>query len=397
MVPALDLRATPQQRSLQERARRFTKDHLIEHERECERDGGLSEDRLEALKQAVLEQQFNAVNHSEADGGRGLDLFEQVLVCEQWGRATNALWDVVWRPSIPLRHATEAQKDEYLRPACAGLRRDAYAITEEGAGSDPSLVQTVARRRGSDFVLTGQKWHVTTGDVCDFFLVHAHVDGDASRPTVFFVDKDLPGVRLVRTPKYMHTFVFEHPIFAFDEVRLPADKVLGEIGAGYDLTKEWFVEERIMIGARTVGAATRALEESLAFAAEREQFGRSIMDFQGIEFMLSDMAAEIAAAKALLYRVGWQAAYDELPPKELHALAAAVKVTCSETAGRVIDRAVQIFGGRGYMRENAVERLYRDLRVDRIWEGTSEVLRASIGNELRKRGPGIFTTWPGAL
>jgi alkylation response protein AidB-like acyl-CoA dehydrogenase len=255
-------------------------------------------------------------------------------------------------------------------------------------------VRTTAVRSGGGWTLNGEKWHVTSGDVADFFLVHANVDGDPAKATVFLVDKDAPGVELVRTPKYTHTFVFEHPIFAFRDVRLGEDAVLGEVGAGFDLTKEWFVEERIMIGARTVGAATRALELSLAFAKERVQFGRPIVDFQAVEFMLADMAAEILAAKSLLYRVGWEAARGGLPRRGVHALAAAAKLVCSETAGRVADRAVQIHGGRGYMREQPVERLWRELRVDRIWEGTSEIQRTILGNELRKRGADLFTGWP---
>ena len=138
-----------------------------------------------------------------ADGGRGFDVLQQILVEEQWGSATNALWDIPWRPSIPLANATAEQKERYLLPACRGERRDAYAITEEHAGSDPSMVQTTARRDGDAWVLDGEKWHVTSGDVADFFLVHAHVDGDPAKATVFLVDKDLPGVRLVRTPKYI--------------------------------------------------------------------------------------------------------------------------------------------------------------------------------------------------
>jgi alkylation response protein AidB-like acyl-CoA dehydrogenase len=390
----MDLLLTESDRELRHRARDFAERHLIPHERACETDGGLHPDLLGAVKRAVIEWRFNAINHAESDGGRGHDLFEQVLIQEQWGRATGALWDVPWRPAIPLRVATEAQKDTYLRPACRGERRDAYAITEEAAGSDTSLISTSARRAGGGWIVNGEKWHVTTGDVADFLLVHALVDGDPAKPTVFFVDKDLPGVRLVRTPKYTHTFVFEHPIFAFEDVRVGADKVLGEVGAGDNLTREWFVEERLMIGARTVGAAARALELSVDFASERSQFGAPIASYQGIEFMLADMAAEIAAAQALLYRVAWQAARARLEAKQLHALAATVKLVCSETAGRVADRAVQIHGGRGYMREYAVERLWRELRVDRIWEGTSEIQRVIIGNHLRKRGPGLFTTWP---
>jgi len=390
----VDIRLTPEDQALKERARGFTDAVLLPLERECEERDGLSPESLAAARRSVLDAGFNAINHTSADGGQGFDTFQQILVEEEWGRATGALWDVPWRPSIPLAVGTDEQKERYLRPACRGERRDAYAVTEEGAGSDPTMVRTTARRDGSGWVIEGEKWHVTAGDVADFFLVHAHVDGDPTRSTVFLVDKDLPGVELVRTPKYMHTFVFEHPIFAFRDVRVGDGEVLGEVGQGFELTKDWFVEERIMIGARTMGAATRAIDLSLAFASERRQFGSPIVDFQAVEFMLADMAANVAAAKALLYRVGWQAARGEISRKELHALASAVKLVCSETAGRVADAAVQIHGGRGYMREQPVERLWRELRVDRIWEGTSEIQRSVIGNELRKRGHGSFTDWP---
>ncbi|HEU4354527.1 MAG TPA: acyl-CoA dehydrogenase family protein [Actinomycetota bacterium] len=390
----MDIRLTPEDAALQVRARSFCEQVLMPLEDECEEHDGLTPQSLAHARAQVLEHGFAAINHAVDDGGQGLDVFQQVLVEEEWGKATGALWDIPWRPSIPLAVATDPQKDEYLRPACRGERRDCYAITEEGAGSDPSLVRTTAVRDGGDWVLNGTKWHVTSGDVADFLLVHTHVDGDPANATVFIVDKDLPGVRVVRTPRYMHTFVFEHPIFALEDVRVGADKVLGEVGQGYELTKDWFVEERIMIGARTVGAATRALDLSLAFASERVQFGVPIVEHQAIGFMLADMAAELMAAKAMLYRVAWQTARGGTPRKEVHALASAVKLVCSETAGRVVDRAVQIHGGRGYMREQPVERLYRELRVDRIWEGTSEIQRMVIVNELRKRGTGAYAGWP---
>jgi alkylation response protein AidB-like acyl-CoA dehydrogenase len=390
----MEFRLSTRDRALQERARAFTDEVLIPLEDECEANDGLTASSAAAAKQAVLDAGFNAINHALEDGGQGLDTFQQLLVEEQWGRATGALWDIPWRPSIPLARGTEIQKERYLRPAARGERRDAYAITEEQAGSDPSMVRTSARRADDGWILDGEKWHVTSGDVADFFLVHALVDGEVAKPTIFLVDKDLPGVRLVRTPKYTHTFVFEHPIFAFEDVRLDADAVLGEVGEGYELTKDWFVEERLMIGARTMGASARALELSLAFAKERRQFGEAIVRFQAIEFMLADMAAEIMAATSLLYRVCWMAAHGGITRKELHAQASAVKLICSETAGRVIDKALQIHGGRGYMREQPVERLWRELRVDRIWEGTSEIQRLVIGNELLKRGPGVYTTWP---
>ena len=390
----MDIRLSGADRALQQKARDFTDQVLVPLEDECEENDGLTPESAEAARQAVLDWDFHAINHAEADGGRGHDLFAQMLIEEQWGRATGALWDIPWRPSIPLAAGTEEQKDRFLRPACRGERRDAYAITEEGAGSDPTMVETTATHDGDTWSIKGEKWHVTSGDVADFFLLHIHVDGDPAKATIFLVDKNSPGVRLVRTPAYMHTFVFEHPIFAFEDVHVGDDRILGEIGEGFELTKNWFVEERLMIGARTVGAATRALELSLAFAKERRQFGQAIVDFQAVEFMLSDMAAELMAAKSMLYRVCWQGARGGADRKELHAMAAAVKLVCSETAGRIVDKAVQIHGGRGYMREQPVERLWRELRVDRIWEGTSEIQRLVIGNELRKRGTDLYTGWP---
>jgi acyl-CoA dehydrogenase len=390
----VDLRLAPADRELQARARAFAKEWLFPHELECELNDGLPESTLQAIKAAVLEWELNAINHAPEDGGRGLNLFQQVVVQEELGKATGALWDVVWRPSMPLKFCTEEQKDAYLRPACRGERRDAYAITEADAGSDVSLVETSAKADGDDFIINGTKWFVTVGDVADFLLVHAHVDGDADKPTVFIVDKDTPGVSIARTPKYMHTFVYEHPEFELRDVRVPRTAILGDVGMGYELTKDWFVEERIMIGARTVGAAVRGLELSTDFACERVAYGRPIVANQGVEFMLADMAAEIMAAKALLYRVAWEAAHGDVSRGQLHVRAAAVKLVCSETAGRVIDKAVQIYGGRGYMREQPVERLWRELRVDRIWEGTSEIQRVILGRELQKRGPGSFTSWP---
>jgi acyl-CoA dehydrogenase len=390
----MDIRLTDDDLALQRKARAFTDDVLMPLELECEFGDGLTPERHVEAKQLVLQHSFHAINHAAEDGGQGYDLFQQMLVEEQWGRATGALWDIPWRPSIPLAVGTDEQKERFLRPAIRGERRDAYAITEAGAGSDPTMVATTATRDGDGWILRGEKWHVTSGDVADFFLVHAHVDGDPAKAAIFLVDKDAPGVCLVRTPKYTHTFVFEHPIFAFDDVRVDGDRVLGEVGQGFELTKDWFVEERLMIGARTMGAASRCLDESLAFAEEREQFGSKIAEFQAISFMLADMAAEIMAAKSMLYRTCWEAARGGIDRKRLHAMASAVKLVCSETAGRVADRAVQIHGGRGYMRECAVERMWRELRVDRIWEGTSEIQRLVIANELRKRGSDAYTGWP---
>ncbi len=388
----MDLNLTKDDREVQARAREFVENHLFPCELECEENDGLSQNSLAAIRKAAIEYKVVAMNHSPEDGGQGYDVFQQMLAHEQLGKATNALWDVPWQPALPLRHATPEQKAEYLRPACAGERRDAYAITEAGAGSDPRLVETTAVRRNGKYYLSGEKWFVTVGDIADFLLVHCHVDGDADKPTVFLVDKDLPGVSVKRQPKYMHTFVFEHPEFVFENVELDESKILGGVGEGFELTKDWFTDARLHIAAHCVGAATRATEIANDYAAGRVQFGKPIRDFQAIEFMLADMAVEIMATKSMVYRACWEIAQGT-DRKLVHARASAVKLYASEMAGRVVDRAVQILGGRGYMRENPVERLYREMRVERIWEGTSEIQRMIIGNQIKKRGLDVYTGW----
>jgi alkylation response protein AidB-like acyl-CoA dehydrogenase len=207
------------------------------------------------------------------------------------------------------------------------------------------------------------------------------------------LDKSTPGIRVIREPKFTHTYVFGHPEFAFENVEVGEEAVLGGIGNGLELSKDWFVEARLQIAANVLGAAIRALELANAWASERRQFGRAIRDFQAIEFMLADMAVEIMASKSLVYRVAWEID-NGVDRKLVHARASAIKLQASEMAGRVLDKAVQIFGGRGYMRENPVERLNRDIRVDRIWEGTSEIQRVIIGGQLRKRGILTYTGWP---
>ncbi len=375
---------TPEQLELRDRASRLT-DAIIPFEDPCEAGRGLDDESLAEIRRLTLEHQLNAINMPVEWGGQGLSVLDQVIVSERLGQLTNALWDAVWRPANALRHCTPEQRERYLIPAIAGDRRDCFAVTEEKAGSDPSLIETVATRTGDGgFRISGEKWFVTVGDVADFMIVQALV-GDERAPTLFLVDKDTPGVSVKRTPAYMHTFVFEHPEFIFDEVAVGPEQVLGEIGGGYELTREWFVEERLMIAARATGAAERALTLATEWASERVQFGRPIIENQMIGAMIADSVCDIGLCRALTHQIAWEANAG-MSRKLLHAKAAMVKLTASEAAGRVVDRAVQIFGGRGYMRENPVERLYRDIRVDRIWEGTSEIQRTIIVNEASKRG-----------
>jgi butyryl-CoA dehydrogenase len=380
---------TDAQRELQERAAALTAEIMV-HEEDCEAANGLAPEVHAAVADRVRAHGLGAINMPAEWGGAGLSVLDQVIVQEQLGRLTNALWDMVWRPANALRACDDAQRGRYLLPGIRGERRDCVAVTERDAGSDPTAIATTARRVDGGFAIDGEKWFVTVGDAADYMIVLAMVLPERA-PTLFLVDKSTPGVAVQRTPRYMHTFVYEHPEFGFTDVRVGEDAVLGGIGEGYELTRDWFVEERLMIGARAIGAAERALRVATDWAGERIQGGGPIVGHQLIQGMIADSVVDISVNRALVHQVAWEAD-NGLSRTLLHAKAAVVKLAASEAAGRVVDRAVQILGGRGYMRENPCERLYRDLRVDRIWEGTSEIQRLIIGNEVAKRGlDGLLT------
>jgi acyl-CoA dehydrogenase len=385
---------TPEQLELRARARALA-DAIMVHELACEESGGLSPEVHREVSERVRHHALNAINMPAEWGGQGLSVVDQVIVQEQLGRLTNALWDMVWRPANALRACDDAQRERYLIPGIRGERRDCVAVTERDAGSDPTAIASTAERTGSfGFRLNGEKWFVTVGDAADYMIVLANVMPERA-PTLFLVDKDTPGVRVLRTPRYMHTFVYEHPEFAFEDVELADDAVLGDVGQGYELTRDWFVEERLMIAARAIGAAERALRAAVEWADGRVQGGR-LLEHQLIQAMVADSVVDIATNRALVHQVAWEADQG-LERKVLHAKAAVVKLAASEAGGRVVDRALQMFGGRGYMRENPCERLYRDLRVDRIWEGTSEIQRLIVGNEVSKRGlDGVLSFGSGA-
>jgi alkylation response protein AidB-like acyl-CoA dehydrogenase len=267
-----------------------------------------------------------------------------------------------------------------------GERRDAYAVTEEHAGSDPRGIRAEAVRAGDAYRLTAEKWFVTGGESADFFCVLAWaVDGHDRQPAVFLVDRDAGGVEIADDPDFTANGVLRHPRVVFRDTPVPAANVLGGLGRGFALTGEWFVEERVLLAARCVGACERLIELGTAHALAREQFGARIFDYQAVSFALADSAAETLAARELVRHAGRlrDAGAD---PRLVHAKAAMAKLVASETAGRVADRVVQIFGGRGTMRANAAERLWRGLRVERIWEGTSEIQRLIIARGLERRG-----------
>ena len=282
-----------------------------------------------------------------------------------------------------LASGSEEQIDRWLRPALRGELHDAYAVTEEHAGSDPSGIATTAVRSDGGWVIDGEKWFVTYGTVAAVYIVVAIVPGEG--PTLFLVPRETPGVEIVEDPAFTHTYPHGHPTIRFRAVEVPDDAVIGGVGAGDDLQRAWFTEERIGIAARGVGAMWRLLEEATAWAIEREQGGARIFDHQGVSFPLADSAADAAAGRALGLEVA-RLADAGADPKIVHAKASMAKLFVSEAAYRCADRCVQVFGGRGYLRSNVAERFLRELRVDRIWEGTSEIQRLIVARALERRG-----------
>ncbi len=377
---------------IQARARAFA-DELIPFEVEAEHSGGeLPADVVAAHKARAIELGLFATNMPAGLGGGGCTSLQQVLVQEQVGRVTNALaWVAATPPSWLPAVATPYQLEKFVLPTVRGEREECYAITEEGAGSDVDGIVATVRRDGDDYLLNGEKWHVTSYNSADyaFFqgkLVGGEHDGEHA---MLMVDIPSPGVTVVRTPAYTHTFSHHHPVVAFTDVRVPATHLVGAEGDGMSFAYEWFRFERMMVAARCLGGAQRLVEEITAFARERAVQGKPIGQLGAIQAMLADSLTELFAARSMVYEAarGIDAGADV---KVQHAQCSMAKLYAAEMAGRVADRAVQIFGGRGYMRENVAERLFRELRVERIWEGTSEVQRSIIADQMIKRGPRLL-------
>src|SRR5215208_6308246 len=378
---------TPEQLDLQDRARRFVEDLLIPNEELAERSGGRIPDELkQRIKREAVEQRLSGGLHAVEHGGQGWSKVDWFLVQEQLGRSTNALsWHMPGAYNV-LASGSPEQIERYLKPALRGELHDAYAVTEAEAGSDPSGIETTATRTGDGWVIDGEKWFVTYGDIAAVYIVMANalVDGQ-ELPTLFLVDRELGGIEVVDDPPFSHTYPHGHPAIRFTGVEVGDDAVIGGLGGGEDLQRAWFTEERLGIAARGVGSMWRLLDEATAWALEREQGGSRIMDYQGVSFPLADSAADAAAGRLLALEVA-RLADAGADPKVVHAKASMAKLFVSEAACRCADRCLQIFGGRGYIRTNVAERFYRELRVDRIWEGTSEIQRLIVARALERRG-----------
>jgi alkylation response protein AidB-like acyl-CoA dehydrogenase len=373
---------------LRARAREFT-DELIPFEVTAElNDGELAADVVAGHAKRARELGLHAANMPAELGGGGCSSLQQVLVQEQVGRVTNGLaWVVGTPPSWLPAVATPYQLDRFVLPTIRGDAEECYAITEEGAGSDVDAIEATARRDGDEYVLNGEKWHVTSYNTASFAFFQAKLAGGAhdGEHAMFLVDLPSFGVSVLRTPAYSHTISHHHPIVAFRDVRVPAAHLVGAEGDGMSFAYEWFRFERLMVAARCLGAADRLVTEMTAFAGSRRVQGRPIAELGAVAAMLADSLTELFAARSLTYETA-RAIDAGADVKVQHAQCSMAKLYASEMAGRVADRAVQVFGGRGYMRENVAERFFRELRVERIWEGTSEVQRAIIADQMAKRG-----------
>ena len=355
---------------------------------EAEMNSGKVPEEIDSKhRQMAIDLGLSSMDMPKNIGGKELSNLQQVAVWEVLGRSTNAL---TWCFSEPQRWMLEACNEEqikkYILPIMDGSRHECYAITESESGSELDVSAT-AKKVDGGYIVNGEKWYVTGANHADFFFIQAVIqDGDdVIGDALFFLDMDQEGIEHVRTPLFSHTFDSHHPIYKFHDVFIPDENLIGSEEDGMSYSLAWFRRERLMIAARCCGAAARLIEEATEFAQARKVKGGLLSEQQAIQFMLADSVTELWATRLMLYETAM--AHDrEDDVKALHYRCSAVKLYASEMANKVADRVVQIFGGRGYMREFAAERFYRELRVDRIWEGTSEVQRLIIAGGLLKKG-----------
>ena len=380
----MDFELTAEQKLVVETVRGFVERELYPLEEVVERSGQVAEDVGADIARKVMELGFYAPNLPEDAGGGGLDHLTFTLLERELGRTSMGL-SVYWgRPSGILLACNAEQRERYLLPAARGERMDALAMTEPNAGSDVRGMECAARQQGDDWVLNGAKHFISHADIADFVIVFAAsgeehtAQGPKKRITCFLVDRGTPGFEVRHGYDCVSHRGYHNCILAFDDCRLPAAQILGEIHKGFDLANEWLYGTRLTVAAMCVGRARRAFDLALSHAAERQQFGQPIGRFQGVSFKLADMATEIDAADWLTLAAAWRLDQGLAANREI----ASAKLYASEMLARVTDEAVQIHGGMGLMSDLPLARLWLDARVERIWDGTSEIQRHIIGREL---------------
>ncbi len=373
-----------EQEMIVDTVRDFVEKEIYPHEAEVERSGEVPLELGHEIRDKCIEAGYFAANISEEFGGGGLGHLDFTLLERELGRASNGLAVFFGRPSGILQACNEAQREEYLFPAVKGEKFDALAMTEPGAGSDVRGMQCHARPDGDDWIINGSKHFISHADIADFVIVFV-ATGEEETPrgikkkiTCFLVDRGTPGFEIRKGYNSVSHRGYQNCILNFDKCRVPASKILGELHGGFDVMNEWLYATRLTVAATSVGRARRAFEYALPYCAERKQFGQQIGKFQGVSFKLADMITEIDAADWLTLAAAWRLDQGLESNREI----ASAKVYATEMLARVTDEAIQIFGGMGLMDELPLERFWRDARVERIWDGTSEIQRHIISREL---------------
>jgi acyl-CoA dehydrogenase len=381
----MDFSLSEEQQLIIKTTRQFVEAELYPHEAEVEATGVLREDLYLELKRKAIDAGLYAANMPAEVGGAGLDTVSWVLYEKELGRANYALhWSCVGRPSNILMACNPAQRAQYLEPCVRGEKADCLAMTEPGAGSDIRSMRTSAVQKGDDFIINGTKHFISHADRSDFVILFAasgeeSVKGTTKKLiTAFLVDMGTPGFTVRPGYKNVSHRGYTNSILEFNDCRVPKSQVLGEVHRGFDVMNTWLGATRLQVAATCLGRAERALELATQWAAERKQFGQQIGKFQGVSFKLADMALELKAAELLVLSAAWR--HDQGISTDSDMAMAKLKAT--EMLAMVSDEALQIHGGMGLMSDLPLERIWRDARIERIWDGTSEVQRHIISRAL---------------
>lgn len=378
---------TQEQEMVVETVRNFVEREMYPHEDLVEKLGEVPAEIAEGIKRKVIDLGFYAPNFPVDVGGGGLGHLDFALLERELGRASMALNHFWGRPQNILMACEGDQKERYLLPAVRGEKMDALAMTEPDAGSDVRGMKTFARRDGSDWVVNGTKHFISGGTHADFFIVFIATGEDQTpkgpkkRITCFLVDRGHPGFEIRAGYNSVSHSGYDNVILSFDDCRLPQEQVLGEVDGGFEVMNTWLYATRITVAAMCVGRARRVFDYATSYAAERKQFGQQIGKFQGVSFKLADMITEIDAADWLTLASAWR--LDE--GLEANREIASAKLYASEMLARVTDEAIQIYGGMGLMDDLPLARFWRDARVERIWDGTSEIQRHIISRDILRR------------
>jgi len=376
---------TEEQQMIVDTTRAFVEKELYPHEMEIERTGHLDMDLVKDIQKKAIEAGLYAANIPEEHGGADLDTLTWLLYEKELGKANYALhWTGVARPSNILCAGNKDQREKYLEPCVRGEKWDCMAMTEPGAGSDLRGMKATAKQDGSDFILNGTKHFISHADIADFTIAYM-ATGEEDTPrgkkkliSSFFVDKGTPGFSVRDGYKNVSHRGYTNSILEFDNCRIPAENMLGELHKGFEVANDWLGATRLQVASTCLGRAERAFKHAVEYSAERQQFGQQIGKFQGVSFKLADMAMELKAAELLTFEAGWK--YDQGTCSDSDM--AMAKLKASEMLAFVADEAIQIHGGMGVMDELPLERIWRDARIERIWEGTSEIQRHIISRAL---------------